>query len=57
MTEDFIKSGIESVIKDTVDNYSYNIGEVLELAKELEMEFTFEELKHILKIEPLEMAV
>lgn len=57
MIKEFVQGDIEPVIKETIRNYSYDIGEVLDMSMQLEMEFNFDDLKHILKIEPLELAV
>lgn len=57
MINEFIQGDIQPVIKDTIKNYSYDLGEVLDLGVKLGMRFSFDELKHILKIEPLEIAV
>lgn len=57
MTNEFIEGDIKSVIKETIENYSYNVGEVLKMGIKLGIEFRFNELEHILNIEPLEIDV
>jgi hypothetical protein len=57
MISEFVQGDIQPVIKDTIKNYSYDLSEVLDLGANLGMRFSFDELKHILKIEPLEIAV
>lgn len=57
MVSNFIKGDIQPVIREAIENYSHDIGEVLEMGINLGMEFTFDELKHILSTEPLEIDV
>lgn len=57
MINEFVQGDIQPIIKDNIKNYSYDLGEVLDMGVKLGMRFSFDELKHILKIEPLEIAV
>ena len=57
MLNAFVQGDIQPVIKETIENYAYDLGEVLDMGVKLEMKFSFDDLKHILKIEPLEIAV